>query len=1434
MADWVDALSDSEVQALYKYKSGGVDTLSDDEVKLIFPYKDKLKVPKGPDTSIDLEPLSTAIKSSFASAGTAVDRAASGIMGAAAGLVSEDARDSIFSAMEERAKEREQWANPTGVELSTGQKVAGTLATLPMQIPAAILSPFSTGQTAIKVGESLGTVQTAQAIDSLGNLAGFAMGPMGKGLVVPTLTGGAVNAAQEYLTKKGIQGVMETEAGKKAFEPTLSDVISSGIVGGAMGMATAKPGPKKPTKVPADKTTEPKVQGSSILDEVKSEVPTKDLFPETLQDQTGHATPYDAGQMGVTEPVTPLRVRRQQELGFPETPGTINVDAAGVSVRPEDAAAVEAMKAREMARMDADAHQRLAAEQLTAKQGELFEPETNMHRDYTDMRVSDGRGGERSLTFKEFEQTLANLEAQKETAFRRPEDMQKAYDDYLVQVSGRQADMFDIGSRQEAFARGVLEDQLPSRVDNHPFVRNAEKRLAKQEKFVEDLKAQIASGETKATALIGEMKALKEAQEKVAAVRENVEAGLRKGENPPFNTRTRKQGGGVKFDWGDNRKVELFRNIPGIGNALRDVGHSLIKSPEEAIELAKNVPDVQQGVISKATNWLTKGGDFLKNKVGHPLVHYTVDTVKDAYERASSKVSQIIHEDYLPKVRALTDAEFKFAAELLSSADLNKKVITQEMMDRHGVAPRVQELVRSHQMGMAEALDQVNKALVSMGKNPITAREGYSAFNASGNFRKVVRKDGEVVGIITSNVLKEPNRVFKAWEKTRPWSLERIEAQLKEKDPTLEFGPLDDVSKPKGMPPKAHGDAFADAMQVLGEDNPKFAEFLDILREVAKDDPANFMGMHKHTMGKKGVFGMEGRKSWLSAEENAKAFFENQVKYMESALQWAEMAQASKDVNKVLRDESIVGKHDNAIKLSEDYLNNALGLNKNRLGKAIDDVVSAISAGLGYGPAIPKKIVSVSRQVANTAMLAFDHTFLALQMLQPMLNTPAMTSLLRGRGVDGSITLGMAKGTETLYKLTMHKDLTAFEKQLVDFNEKHHVYASDLIKHANQVRKDMGYYLTKGSQSPMAAVETATRATTFVAVAHILKDAGLTKETGLFEQAKNFTDKVMVNYSHLERPKIYDAFGPLGSVAYNLKSFGHHQISLYSMYLRELATTGNGRPLAVQMMTQMAFAGMFGLPFFSLWEAVYDEASKLLGHPRSLALDVMDLSKQVTGELGTAFNFALSHGLLSTLGADVSVRTGLGDVLPSHAQDVAFAGAGKLADMASSVGKAIVSPSEYHTKQAAINLAPKGIQGLLDEAWFTKGDIAYSKTKEMPTPMARRNELDHTLKKFGLTGINESIQKAKVYQQGKIDEAITGYRTSAMTHMLQNVYQNKPINQSDITAYFGKGQGDPNTWSRELVSQATKMGIPPNEIKMMQLAASKQIPQLQSLVRRTQ
>lgn len=238
------------------------------------------------------------------------------VKGAALSAVGkEDEAAKVYASMEKRTKDRMKWANPDEAEQGLGGKIAGTVATLPGQILAFPFSPATTGKTAIDAGERLDPAITAALLDTFGNVAALPL-PGSKGLTTGkrVVTGAGINAAQEVGTKAAISSIMETEAGKKAFSPTMEDAAVAAIVGGGMGRLFKN---DDMAKVEGDKITKLREAMKAKQETQKAQPPLEgqaELFDIDSQGRGQNVNiPLDA-PMRVDENGMPIREDLTQEI----------------------------------------------------------------------------------------------------------------------------------------------------------------------------------------------------------------------------------------------------------------------------------------------------------------------------------------------------------------------------------------------------------------------------------------------------------------------------------------------------------------------------------------------------------------------------------------------------------------------------------------------------------------------------------------------------------------------------------------------------------------------------------------------------------------------------------------------------------------------------------------------------------------------------------------------------------------------------------------------------------------------------------------------------------------------------------------------------------------------------------------------------------------
>lgn len=191
------------------------------------------------DTPKEKMGFGTALKTQLAGVASNADLALSALAASAAGLFGDEEEAMRIAAEQEKRKEALlNWANPNQQEMGFGTRLASTVATLPVQILGAGLSPADTTQRALQAGETSADAVKAGLVDAAGNAVGIMLPGFKQGsALVRGVTGAGANVAQEYVTRELIQDMLKTEEAKKQFEMTGEDAAVSAIIGG--GAATA-------------------------------------------------------------------------------------------------------------------------------------------------------------------------------------------------------------------------------------------------------------------------------------------------------------------------------------------------------------------------------------------------------------------------------------------------------------------------------------------------------------------------------------------------------------------------------------------------------------------------------------------------------------------------------------------------------------------------------------------------------------------------------------------------------------------------------------------------------------------------------------------------------------------------------------------------------------------------------------------------------------------------------------------------------------------------------------------------------------------------------------------------------------------------------------------------------------------------------------------
>jgi hypothetical protein len=861
-------------------------------------------------------------------------------------------------------------------------------------------------------------------------------------------------------------------------------------------------------------------------------------------------------------------------------------------------------------------------------------------------------------------------------------------------------------------------------------------------------------------------------------------------------------------------------------------------TPDTVKELvAKGAEDVKQNFLQRSINYFTKGGLYQALKTGNPFIRYGVERVLEQDRLYRGDVQTYIHDGktgLAPAARALSKREAAQIWELMNKADKEQRTVTEDGLRRGGYTDKQIEFWKRHTEGMNKAFEALNEARKAAGFEPIDKRVSYAAMRATGDFKRLVFSDAgrtDVVGVIGSDFSK---------------GLDKLKAHVEGKGYYVgEQRYYAGTAVRRGSPMEQ---ALQRTLEALADKDPRVMDFMTTVDEIVRNEAYSMLNMKKHTLGKKGVFGMEGRKDWLSAEQNAKEGIQSQLDYMDGAFKWAHISKAAEEIRPLMSSDAITEKMPKAKEWMQKYLNSAMGYNPTEVGQGLSQAVAAGMEHFGVGYSAVRGAQSAARKTVNSVLLGLNPMFWLTNVVQPMRAAPGMKAYLTSKGLDANFDfgtgwsyLGKAAITDFNERFAPSR-LSAVEKDALTYARTHHVYGSDLVEHSHRASKDLAYKAEKVSNFAAGAIETSTRKAMYLAFVDMLHDNGLSVKNGLYESAHNLTDMTMNNYSRTERPQIYNAAGPLGDLAANLSSFKHNELSRVALFARQIAESKTAKPLGVELAASIAFSGIMGLVAFDVADSLYKLVTKMMGHPDSLKMRAIKLSEATAKGLGAdkdkstaQYNsqYVLSHGVFSLAGADMSNRLGLNNILGSTPSDIAFPGVSKLADIAGAAKDMVYTngvfhaPSEMDTKRLVREASPGMLQGPEDLAWFSKNMGQDAHNRKSLEFQVKRNTPDVLWKSIGGTGIHESVQKDLRYEADAPGAAMKDRRMAIFGDIRDTLFTDNKVDAGKIKEYIANG-GDAKSLISQIEREAMKQNIPRYRREMMQSAISKSVTKIEA------
>ena len=1426
--------------------------------------QDPLGLFDGGKTSIT-EDLKTAVSSVLNTGDTGLSLAAS----VPARLFSgKETQDKLFKELNDRIESRNKWANPEGKKQGLGgELISGAVGLLP-NLALSPLSPVETSKRFLDAGESGTKAAAAGGVDALGQILGYKFGPMGASALSRMFSGAGVNAAQDVATRKIIQEMAATPEMQQAYEFSPSSTILSGAMGGAFGGLTT---PKqKYTKPPANlKGLEETITPKENLPQRTSNF-TVDQVPENLraQQEVFNRTPEQYNPLRRYGEPNAVDHSNQIDLPFTEGPELIREAQVEGSTQPDmfvdlqkqDRAADPVMENMQeqlfkdaieqpVKDVETDAAYQQRAEQQNLEAGvSRLQDKFSVPRSqrggvdfsFDDKRKQQLVDEENAFTKQMYKDTLT---AEKYKAF-----------DYLSNEAGKffneNKELWKKVSDIRDLAPFIQDQQLDH--DSSLAFARLEDAFARFKSAVDNPdKAAVEAQNIKF--LLNEFDHLGLQKQYLAAVQET-RAGLnmrkpyerqmaRKIDEVLNNTIKipKKQRGAVDLGPQSSKVADLTqedvapikaqqdkakkaRNLLGTDEGFR----ANFNTPEEVIAAAPEAKDIRADQLLRGKT-VTAGINRIAGATNNPVIKYVRDTVRKGFRSAENfaRVHITDKQGMGPLWEKMSQQEKNEVWQTWGMGDKNETTFTPEQLRANGFNERQISFMEKLYKASDELYTKAQESYEHVGLKGFRKRAGWRPGIFTGDYKTIFSvpkmKDGVAVLDKHGKPVLEPIGIISAdtkWQ--RDAIIKKLSSDLKQKYPgaIAEDLPRTNLGG-KGKSVTMLGD-MAKVMDLLGGNDAAFKEVQDKIKEITAQVGSTMYGANLHALEKKGIFGNEGNKPWLTPDANTNEGMRAFFKYVEEAAMSYEMLKTQVDVTGLLSNPAL-DHMQNAKQYVQDYMKQATGRGVSTEGAAVNTLLDAPFKTLGMGPSVPREIIhQVSKRMGQLTMGMLNFPFLAMQLLQvPQTAIPEMLGLARNADVSGpEFAKSMAKASidASMAMFSKWADIEpkGFQKEVIDYAHDNGLMNFSEFEDVSKITQ------SKASRSFDAiadwnriAGEAATRPLVFFAFARMLENSGLPKKE-LLDLAYNKTQYAMIDYTPMERPMMYTKAGEIGKMAGGLKTFQHGFIGQQIDWIRR-AKQGDVVPLLSGLAMAVLGAGITGATAYEELDYIFGAITDKLGKRQTIR-------EVALKNLPTW----LQDGVLSDkTNINVQSRLGMADVVPNGWADFLSPYASTMGRMATSAYDLAVDPNETTAANAALAWSPSSMRGVVENTLFKDREGA-QKDKEERVDYPR-TERDWKLRYFGLTSMEESKAKKELFTDSLAKLSDDEARAKVLTRMKIGMRRNP--NSYRMTEDFAKYKeiyvkrgGDPDTLVSTLQQDALESrktrkerleGIPTNSIGSM-------------------
>lgn len=535
------------------------------------------------------------------------------------------------------------------------------------------------------------------------------------------------------------------------------------------------------------------------------------------------------------------------------------------------------------------------------------------------------------------------------------------------------------------------------------------------------------------------------------------------------------------------------------------------------------------------TNWKNKPLNFVRT------------VLQDARNTAEKQSKAFVTDEktgVIALMKKLTPDELDALAMDLKEIDRRQVAWTPEHAAKLGWNEKQLALATRIREALEARYVSANDALMKQGFEPFAERKGYFPSMFSGAYTSLIgytdaKGVWHTTGIAQADTVWQHNQAVKKYKEMGKEYSEAMKLDRK------------GLNTNTGSNRTYNG--FTDLVNNLAKLDPRFADAKAIVDQHIADQVASLYRFDVHELKKAGVKGSLGDRPWLSRRENTKQMFEGLVSYLEEGFRFDALQAPLNDIGQLLANPKMRADMPNTAKFIEMHVNKITGVNLNAIGAALNTILDAPGKVLGYGPAIPRRIMTEISDASTTHMMGvFNLGFAAMQLSQLPTMGPMEAGTARALlglshkdmansvSVAGGVHFTALAAAKAFDKPELAGRVPAHLKEAFDWAQQVGMFdysEAHLVRNISKSKTRVE--IENVLNSSISLPEKATRPALFMTMVDMFNKAGFKGEDAML-RAQAATDYAMTNYHPDEAPALYTALGEAGKLMGSLSRFKHN------------------------------------------------------------------------------------------------------------------------------------------------------------------------------------------------------------------------------------------------------------------------------------------------------